>query len=297
METGQVHLLFVMFADGSGTNFGQSIVCPRKRAELPLSIHLLKQRRGETNVDNTNSVIGLIQQHRSIRRFKPDRIHAVQVTQILRSAQMASTSSNVQAYSIIGVTDPDKKEELAVLCGNQQYVQECPLFLVWCADLLRLRHACEHQQVKMVHGTMENFIVATVDAALAAQNAAIAAESLGLGVVYIGGIRNHPREVSRLLNIPKLVYPVFGMCIGYPDQNPDPRPRMPMQAVYHENSYSTQSFAQAIADYDQIMREYYKKRAGGQRDTTWSQEMGEKFKQAARKHMREYLEEQGFGFD
>ncbi|WP_126426889.1 oxygen-insensitive NADPH nitroreductase [Brevibacillus marinus] len=244
-----------------------------------------------------NDVIQLLQRHRSIRRFKPDPLSAEQVAAILRSAQLASSSSNVQAYSVIGVTDPAKKRELAVLSGNQPYVEECPLFLVWCADLLRLRHACERQQVEMVHGTMENFVVATVDVALAAQNAAIAAESLGLGIVYIGGIRNQPAEVTRLLQIPRLVYPVFGMCVGYPDQDPDPRPRLPLQAVYHENSYSAEPFREAIDEYDQIMREYYRRRTGGKRDTTWSEEMAAKFRQAARKHLRAYLEEQGFGFE
>ncbi|UFJ42615.1 oxygen-insensitive NADPH nitroreductase [Brevibacillus humidisoli] len=244
-----------------------------------------------------NSVIQLMQQHRSIRRFKPDQIPPDQVDLILRSAQSASTSSNVQAYSIIGVTDPAMKKELAILVGNQPYVEQCPLFLVWCADLLRLRHSCEREQVEMVHGTMENFIVATVDVALAAQNAAIAAESLGLGIVYIGGIRNHPREVSRLLQIPELVYPVFGMCLGYPDQDPDRRPRLPLEAVYHQNVYSTQRFDQAIEEYNTVMREYYRHRTGGKRDTTWSQEMSEKFRQATRQHMRSFLEEQGYGFE
>lgn len=244
-----------------------------------------------------NPVIQLLAQHRSIRRFKPDPLQAEQVEAIVRSAQMASSSSNVQAYSVIGVTNPELKRELAVLCGNQRYVEECPLFLVWCADLQRLRQVCAQQQVEMVYGTMETFIVATVDVALAAQNAAIAAESLGLGIVYIGGIRNQPAAVSQLLRIPPLVYPVFGMCVGYPDQNPEPRPRLPLHAIYHENTYSDQPFAQAIEEYDQIMRDYYRRRTGGTRDTTWSQEMAAKFRQAARKHMRAYLEEQGFGFE
>ncbi|MBO8162883.1 MAG: oxygen-insensitive NADPH nitroreductase [Brevibacillus sp.] len=244
-----------------------------------------------------NDFTELIQRHRSIRRFKPDGITPEQLNAILRSAQAASTSSNVQAYSVIGVTDSAKKRELAVLAGDQKYVEQCPLFLVWCADLLRLRHACGKQGIEMVHGTMENFIVATVDVSLAAQNAAIAAESMGLGIVYIGGIRNQPREVTRLLQLPELVYPVFGMCIGYPDQDPMPRPRLPLAAVYHENAYSTASFDRAIDEYDVVMREYYRQRTGGKRDTSWSQEMGEKFRQAARKHMRAYLEEQGFGFE
>jgi FMN reductase (NADPH) len=244
-----------------------------------------------------NPTIDLLLNHRSIRKYKPDPLTKEQVEAIIRSAQMASSSSNVQAYSVIGVTDPDLKRELAVLAGNQKYVEQAPLFLVWCADLNRLQEACAMQETRMVYGTMENFIVATVDTALAAQNAAIAAESMGLGIVYIGGIRNHPREVSDLLGLPKLVYPVFGMCVGYPDHQPEVKPRLSMEAVYHENRYDQTKAKKEIERYDQVMREYYLKRTDGKRDTVWSKEMADKFRYPVRQHMRSFLEEQGFRFD
>ena len=178
-----------------------------------------------------NPTIELIKRHRSIRKYKPDPLTAEQIAAIVSAAQMASTSSNVQAYSVIGVTDPAKKKRLAELSGNQAYVEQCPLFLVWCADLHRLKLACAKQHTEMMHGMMENFIIATVDTALAAQNAALAAESMGLGIVYIGGIRNNPQGVVECLSLPELVYPVFGMCVGYPDQEPEIRPRPQMDMV------------------------------------------------------------------
>lgn len=242
-------------------------------------------------------MIQLLQQHRSIRKFKGTALTEEQKAAIVKSAQMASTSSNVQSYSIIGVTDPGRKRELAALAGNQAYVEECPLFLVWCADMHRLREACGMQETEMVHGTMENFIVATVDVALAAQNAAVAAESMGLGVVYIGGIRNNPREVSELLGLPELVYPVFGMCVGVPDQEPDVRPRLAMEAVYHEDTYDADKARQVIEEYDEVTRKYYAERTGGKRDITWSQSMADKFRKPVRMHMRPFLEEKGFRFE
>lgn len=244
-----------------------------------------------------NDVTRLLQRHRSIRKFKPDEVSEQVLEAIVRSAQMASTSSNVQAYSVIAVTNPETKRALSAVAGNQQHVESCPVLLVWCADLSRDKLACEREEVEMISGTMENFIVATVDVALAAQNAAIAAESLGLGIVYIGGIRNNLREATRLLKVPKLVYPVFGMCLGYPDYESGIRPRLPLRAVLHREAYDETSQAELLDEYDRTTRDYYIERTGGKRDTTWSKEMADKFKRPTRAYMREYLEEQGFRFD
>jgi FMN reductase (NADPH) len=240
-----------------------------------------------------NDTIAIMLRHRSIRKFTSDKITSEQKDSILSAAQQASTSSNMQAYSVIGVTDGDLKKQLAKLAGNQVYIEESPWFLIWCADLYRYDKAVSRHSDEGFPSNMENFIVATVDTALAAQNAAIAAESLGLGIVYIGGIRNHPKEVSELLKLPKLVYPVFGMCIGVPDQQPIHRPRMPRAAVYHENAYSDENFEASIDDYDQITQDYMQARSGGKLSSSWSQNMAAKA-QRAREHMREFLLEQGY---
>lgn len=244
-----------------------------------------------------NPTIDLLQGHRSIRKFKPTPLTEEQKQAIIRSAQMASSSSNIQAYSVIGVTDPELKKELARLAGNQSYVEECGLFLVWCADLYRLQQACAKHGVDMQHQYVESFLVSTVDVSLAAQNAAVAAEALGLGIVYIGGIRQNPAAVTELLKLPKLVYPVFGMCVGVPDQEPSHRPRLSVQSVYHENTYQPSQIAQGIDEYDQTMNDYYRERSGGKMDTTWSKQISEKYAHPSRAHMRAFLDDQGFGFE
>ncbi|TXK84230.1 oxygen-insensitive NADPH nitroreductase [Paenibacillus sp. N3.4] len=238
-----------------------------------------------------NEIIRLLQNHRSIRKFTNERVTSEQLDAILSAAQSASTSSNMQAYSVIGVTDKGLRDQLAVLAGNQTYVSECPLFLVWCADLHRYEQAVHRHGDAAVTGNAENFIIATVDTALAAQNAAVAAESLGLGVVYIGGLRNKPAEVSQLLDLPQLVYPVFGMCIGQPAQEPLQRPRLPREAVYHENRYIHNEAA--VDAYDQTIHDYMKARTDGKVDTTWTKEMAGKA-QRPREHMRAFLRTQGF---
>ncbi|QHT60886.1 oxygen-insensitive NADPH nitroreductase [Paenibacillus lycopersici] len=248
-----------------------------------------------------NETIHLMRRHRSIRQFASTPVSEEQLELMLSAAQAASTSSNIQAYSVVGVRSEAGRSRLAELTGNQKHVAQAPLFLVWCADLNRLQTAAGlgggQPDFELTRNT-EAFIMATVDTALAAQNAAVAAESLGLGIVYIGGIRNRPREVSDLLRLPSLVYPLFGMCVGVPDQQPDQRPRLPLSVVYHEEAYSDAGFAQGIADYDAIMAEYYAKRAGGGRTTAWSKEMNARFRpEQLRPHMRGFLESQGFKLD
>jgi FMN reductase (NADPH) len=243
-----------------------------------------------------NSTIELLKQHRSVRKFKPDALSDEQFKQIVEAAQLASTSSNMQAYSVIAVRIPETKQQLARLAANQAYIEECPLFLVWCADLHRLQIAAnvyEEEEIELPSST-EIFVIATIDTALAAQNAAVAAESLGLGIVYIGGIRDNPKEVSKLLGLPKFVYPVFGMCVGFPDQEPTQRPRLPLETIVHEERYSTEAFASGIEAYNASIHQFLLTRAGGNRDSNWSKEMAARLRGRKREHLRLFLEEQGF---
>jgi FMN reductase (NADPH) len=139
------------------------------------------------------------------------------------------------------------------------------------------------------------FMVAPIDAALAAQNAAVAAESLGLGIAYIGGLRNNPDQVSSLLSLPNKVYPVFGMCLGYPDQEVETKPRLPQQAMYFENGYPDFSVVEAyIEKYDQTMKQYYIERTNGKRSDTWSEMMATMLKTPRRAHMKSFLIDRGF---
>lgn len=241
-----------------------------------------------------NETIELMNNHRSIRKFKNTPVSRDRLLTIISAAQMASTSSNMQAYSIIHVTDANKKRELASLAGNQVYVETCPVFLVWCADLNRLKTACKLDPANEYIGTTENLIVSLVDTALVAQNAAIAAESLGLGMVFIGGIRNKISEVAELLALPKLVIPVFGMCLGYPDQSPLRRERLPGQVILHENVYDASQLESQLEEYDAKMRQYMVERTNGVRNNSWTDDIVDKLSKPSRMHMRSFLQKQGF---
>jgi len=241
-----------------------------------------------------NDVIKLLQAHRSIRKFSNKSIDRNTINTIIASGQAAATSSNVQATTVIQVSNPDAREQLAAFAGGQKYVATAGAFFVFCADLKRSAQACALQGGDFSQGMTEHFIIATVDVALFAQNCVVAAESLGMGICYIGGLRNNPADVSSLLKLPENVYPVFGLCIGYPEQDPEVKPRLPMDAVLMHEQYDSSALAPGIDTYDEHIREYYRSRTGGKKDSCWSEEMRALVGKESRPHMRGFLQSKGF---
>lgn len=241
-----------------------------------------------------NPTIELLKSHRSIRKFTDEPVEQSIVDELVRCGQAAATSSNVQAVTAIQVHDADKRSRLAELAGGQAYVASAGAFLVYCADLNRPQFACAKAGGEFAPGMTEHFIIATVDVALAAQNTVVAAESLGLGICYIGGLRNNPAQVSELLEIPEHVYPVFGLCLGYPAQDPEVKPRMPLDAVLMHDRYDSSVFDSTVASYDETVREYYKTRTGGNKDSTWSEEMKALVGKESRPHMNGFLQQHRF---
>jgi FMN reductase (NADPH) len=249
-----------------------------------------------------NPVIELISQHGSCRRYKPDPVPATVIETIVGAGQRASTSSNLQTYSVIAVTDTNKREQLYELCGQQKHIAEAPVFLAFCADLARLDRVCQLREYSQVAEYTENFLIAVVDAGIVAQNAALAAQSLGLGICYIGAIRNHPREVIGLLGLPELVFPITGMTVGYPEVQPRLRPRLPLREILHYESYHA-PIDDALQEYDQEMIEtgIYKGRqvpvpgkSKEVQDYGWMEHSARRASQVVRPFLREILEELGF---
>ncbi|MGD7024913.1 oxygen-insensitive NADPH nitroreductase [Rossellomorea vietnamensis] len=245
-----------------------------------------------------NSTIETILSHKSVRKFKDEKLTREQVETLVRSAQAASTSSMIQAYTIIGVTDPGKKAELAAIAGNQSYVEKNGHFFVFCADLYRHEVIGEKEEAKVAHSleSTEKFMVALIDAALAAQNASVAAESMGLGICYIGGIRNDLGAVSEVLEIPDRVIPLFGLAVGVPDEDNDLKPRRPLSHVYHENTYRSdkETVAKELEEYDETVASYYHERTNGQRVDTWSAQMARMLSGKKRMYMKEFVEKKKF---
>lgn len=207
---------------------------------------------------------------------------------------MASTSSAVQAYSVIRVRDARTRRRLVELTGNQQKVAACGAFLLVCGDARRHRLACERAGVAYDQ-RLEGFLVATIDAALFAQNLCVALESMGYGICYIGGVRNHLFEVDALLELPHGVYPLFGLCVGVPDELPSPRPRLPVDAVLFDERYPDDETLMASLDaYDPQYERYLAERGAAAKP--WSHSMASKHARAERVDLGAYYASKGAAF-
>ncbi|WP_311065003.1 oxygen-insensitive NADPH nitroreductase [Halomonas sp. DWK9] len=239
-----------------------------------------------------NDVIKLLNSHRSIRKFTDQEIPRGLLLELIKAGQAAATSSHVQAYTVIHVKDPANREAIAELAGGQGYVASSAAFLVFCADMKRPTEASARTGANVERGMTEQLLVATVDTALMAQNVAVAAESEGLGICYIGGIRNNPDAISELLRLPAHVYPVFGMCLGYPDHQPEVKPRLPVEAILKEDYYTDDS--DHVAAFDDTMQAYYQSRSSGNKNSDWSHNLTPLFDSKLRPHMRDFLVKRGF---
>ena len=247
--------------------------------------------------------IELIRRHGSVRHYKPDSVPADIVETIVAAAQRSSTSSNLQMWSVIAITDANTRVRLSNLCGDQKHIAEAPIFLAWCADLSRLDRVCQLRGYSQVTEYVENFLVAAVDCTIAAQTAALAAESLGLGICYIGSIRNQTQQVIDLLALPRLVFPITGMTLGWPATTPTLRPRLPLNAVLHWETYDRRHEDQALRDYDRAMLQtgIYQGRQvpvpgkpGETEEYGWLEHSARRVSQPTRTELREILGRQGF---
>ena len=237
-----------------------------------------------------NETITLLKNHRSIRNFKDYPISEETLKELVEAGQSASTSNFIQAYTIINVTDQEKRKIIAELSGNQKHIIDAPLFLVFVADLERARVCCDLNGETMDIGSSEAFLLATIDTALMAQNLMTAAEAMQMGGVFIGAIRNNPSLVSTLLELPQNTYPVFGMCLGYPDRENAQKPRLPLSVILKENYYDSSENKEFLKKYDQEIEKYYESRTDGKRTDSWTKQLSRMFSKYLRPHMKSFLE-------
>ncbi|WP_100486142.1 oxygen-insensitive NADPH nitroreductase [Sporolactobacillus pectinivorans] len=244
----------------------------------------------------TNSVIDTLLNHRSIRKFKDQALSEEQVKLLIESAQAASTSSFTQSYSIIGVDDPEIKKQLRTIAYDSPYVEHNGFFFIFVADQYRNKKIGEkYNEDTSVLDTTQRLIVALGDASFAAQNMAVAAESMGLGICYIGSIQNDINKTAEILKLPDDVYPIFGLVVGYPDQAPEKKPRLPLDVVYHKNHYNPKLPEDSLKTYDQEIERYYQTRSRGTREETWTGQIAGGLEAPYRKALKPFLEKQHLG--
>jgi nitroreductase len=221
------------------------------------------------------------------------------IATLFGAAQSASTSSNLQMWSAVSVNEPERREQIAKLCADQDQVRNAPWFFTFLADHHRLREAAlSAGEQALGLGYMEYLIMAVIDAALAAERFVCAAESVGLGVCYIGALRDRAPEVKSLLNLPAGVFGVFGLCVGYPKQPLEShiRPRLAPETVWFRERYETEV---NISGFEGRMRDFYEseKMRG---DHTWAKRSGVRLDRRhlnGREILKEWLGEQGFALE
>jgi nitroreductase len=268
---------------------------------------LLAQRYGSARAPEpfaVNNTLEHILAHRSVRRFLPRPVSDRTLELLVAAAQSAPTSSNLQLWSVVTVSDPERRRELAKVAGGQSHVERSPLFLVWLADLHRISEIADRRGTsKDGIPYLETFLSAVVDTTLAAQNAVVAAESLGLGTVYIGAIRNQPNRVAEILSLPPNVLAIFGMCVGWPDPEIQTaiKPRLPQEVVLHRDVYrSLENHLRSLEVYDREVVEF-QRRTKNSSQKSWTEKAAESIATVAalggRHILRDELVVRGIGLE
>ncbi|WP_343965343.1 NADPH-dependent oxidoreductase [Kribbella koreensis] len=237
--------------------------------------------------------------HRSVRGYRAEAVSDETLAALVAAAQSAPTSGNLQLWSVVAVRDDGRRARLAELAGDQQFIVDAPLLLVWLADLARARQVTTEIGSATAEGAdfVEAALLSFIDVALAAQNASLAAESLGLGTVFVGAIRNRPLEVAEELGLPPNVFPVFGLTVGHPELGNEAavKPRLPQQAVLHHEQYALEPQLAHVEAYEELLNAFY---ATAGLPGSWVKRVAHRFGSVAglkgREHLRGALRTQGF---
>lgn len=238
--------------------------------------------------------------HRSVRAYTDQAVDDGLLEHIISAVQAAPNWVNTQHVSIIAIKDTARKAEFAALCGNQPYIAQAPVFLIFCADFYRTYLACtaHGQAFDGVMSRIDNLIVGANEVGIALGTAVAAAESLGLGSVPIGDARLNALAITEKLDLPPYVLPMVGLCLGYPAENHEIKPRLPQAAVYFEERYN-RNLNGLIQEYDSQYADYLQRRPWNNRVGNWSQLVAD-FYRSDYNHYPEIptlLAKQGFGLE
>lgn len=240
------------------------------------------------------SVKELLRSHSSVRKYTGEQLSKETVIDLIETAQMAASSHFVQAYSVVWVTDEEKKQKLGELSNNEFQFKTAGASFLFCVDFKRLQVAGKKYDVDIAVDTAENVLVGVADVAIFAQNFVIAAEAEGYGICYIGGARNNPAEISELFNLPESVFPLFALTIGKPTKRNETKPRLSVDAILHENEYDVEKYDSLLDQYDETMENYYKSRTSNQKMANWTKQMADFLIEQRRPHIKEFLASKGF---
>lgn len=271
--------------------------------ELETKNRLLAARYG-TDFDLTstpvawNETLDLLVRHRTVRKYLVQPVDDALINAVAVAAQSAASASNLQTWSVVEVRDPATIREISAVC-TQPHVAAAPAVLVWVADFSRVQTIAETtgENAESIQ-YVDTLLSLVLDVGIASQNAVVAAESLGLGTVYLGSVRNNAQRISELLDLPHLTIPMVGLSVGWPDpsEDADIKPRLPLKTVLHHEKYDTEAFGPALEEYEPISAEYYRRYNLGE---SWTERVHERAvdgrSERNKAYMTQWLKDQGFG--
>ncbi len=182
-------------------------------------------------------MLDVLLDHKTIRKYTDKNISNDILNDILNAGCRASTTGNMQLYSVIVTKDEENKKKLSPLHFNQPMINDAPVVLTFCADFNRFNIWCKNRKAEPGYDNFLSFITAAVDALLVAQNVAVAAETKGIGICYLGTTIYMAKQIIDVLQLPKGVVPITTITLGYPDEKPEQTDRLPLNSIIHEETY------------------------------------------------------------
>ena len=243
---------------------------------------------------------------RSIRKFLNKPISKELLTLILAAAQSAPSKSNLQQYSILVIQDQNIKNEISNLIGNTKWALTAPIFLLYLADIRRNIKITNDRGYEHKNNNVDTFMNGVIDAALSMQSTICASESLGLGVCPISMIRNIIEEVKVICKLPKGVFPIAGLALGWPDQKSNVSIRLSQDIVIHFDKYEEKDLIQKINKYDEIVfkkdpipenKQRHVDLYGVAKKGTWSENISRQLSVPERSNFKNWLKENGFNLE
>lgn len=240
-----------------------------------------------------NDTIKLMHAHQSCRNYTDQPVSDEMLDDIIRAAWRGPTSINAQEISLVVVKDAAKRARISELAGGQAWIAQAPVFITIVIDFNKTRIGVEKAgQTQVIQESMEGFGVAAVDAGITLGLLMTAARSLGLGIVPIGGIRRNPQAMIDLLELPKLTFPLVGLCIGHIANDAPLKPRLDINTFRHDERYNAGGYAAAIDAYDETLMAYWQQ-LGRSDGLPWSQNLGNVIKQVYFPDVRPVAAKQG----
>ena len=247
-----------------------------------------------------------ILERRTHRRYRNEPIDEALVETLLACALSASSKSDLQQASIVRVRSEENQARIASWLPAMPWIGEAPLFLVFCGDNLRLRRAAALRGKPFPNDNVDMFMNAAVDAALAMQTFTLAAEAAGLGCCPISEVRTHIERLTELLALPAGVFPIAGLCVGWPQRTGYVSMRLPPALAVHEDAYDAAEVEEKIEAYDRRRDARYRIPPDRQREVDrfgaadfygWSEDKARQYSRPARPGFRDYLRRQGFALE